>query len=335
VTVNGHNDIQLDREHRRGRFAAMVHGLDVPLIVAPMTGVSSPELVLAATAANVAASFPTHNCRSSEELDRWLTNFNVDAAQANSPNGPVLPNLIVHTSNDRRTQDLEVIIGHRVPAVITSVGSPAAVVGPLHDAGILVLSDVASLRHVERAIDAGADGLILLAAGAGGQTGWANPLAFVRAARAMWDGPLILAGGVVDGAALLAARVAGCDLGYMGTRFIATHESAASPQYRQAVVDARLDDIEVTTAFTGLATSMIKAPETASVRAAGSYDARNLPDLDGAAANVSFFSAGHSVSATTAISAASTLIAQIRAEYADAVRTSRALLSLADDSAFR
>src|ERR1700679_661888 len=129
--------------HKNTRFAAMAGGLDLPLIVAPMTGVSSPDLVLAATEMNVASSSPTHNCGSSEELDRWLTVFTVAAAQASRPYGPTLPNLIVHTSNDRRTQDLKVIIRHRVPAVITSVGSPAAVVGPLHDAGILVLSDVA------------------------------------------------------------------------------------------------------------------------------------------------------------------------------------------------
>jgi nitronate monooxygenase len=288
--------------------------------------VSSAELVLAAAAVNVAVSFPTHNCATPDELDRWLTDFDDAAAQSSTPFGPVLPNLIVHGSNVRRSQDLDVIIGHGVPAVITSVGSPSAVVGPLRDAGILVLSDVASMRHVERAIDAGVDGLILLAAGAGGQTGWANPLAFVRAVRAIWGGPLVLAGGVVDGAALLAARVAGCDLGYMGTRFIATHESAASPQYRQAVVEARLDDIELTTAFTGLATSMIKTSRAAAVPEVETYDARTLPDLDGAAANVGFFSAGHSVSATTAISHAYELVAQIRGEYAAAVTASRALL---------
>jgi nitronate monooxygenase len=329
--VNVHNGIYPYRGHLSGQFAAMAGGLDVPLIVAPMTGVSSPELVRAAAKANVAVSFPTHNCASPDELDRWLTAFDNATAQSDTPFGPVLPNLIVHGSNDRRTQDLDVIIGHRVPAVITSVGSPSAVVGPLHDAGILVLSDVASLRHVERAIDAGVDGLILLAAGAGGQTGWANPLAFVRAARAIWDGPLVLAGGVVDGAALLAARVAGCDLGYMGTRFIATHESAASEQYRQAVVEARLDDIELTTAFTGLATSMIKASRAAAAPDVETYDARTLPDLDGAAANVSFFSAGHSVSATTSISRVCELVAQIRGEYAAAVTASRALLAPAGD----
>jgi nitronate monooxygenase len=282
--------------------------------------------VLAAAGAGVAVSFPTHNCGSADELDRWLTTFGRAAALCDTPTGPVLPNLIMHTTNARRSADLELLIRHRVPAVITSVGSPAAVVGPLHDAGILVFSDVASLRHVERAIIAGVDGLILLAAGAGGQTGWANPLAFVRAARAVWDGPLILAGGVVDGAALLSARVAGCDLGYMGTRFIATHESAASVEYRQAVVDARLDDIELTTAFTGLATSMIKSPNPAPVGNVNSFGAAVLPDLDGSSANITFFSAGHSVSATTGISSAAALIAEIGEEYRQALADTRALL---------
>jgi nitronate monooxygenase len=325
-----HNDVHLRGGQFSDRFAAMVDALAVPLIVAPMTGVSSPELVMAAAAANVAVSFPTHNCGSAAELDQWLTDFEAAAAESSAPSGPVLPNLIVHASNDRRTEDLDIVIHHRVPAVITSVGSPSAVVGPLHDAGILVLSDVASIRHVERAIVAGVDGLILLAAGAGGQTGWANPLAFVRAVRAMWDGPLILAGGVVDGAALLAARVAGCDLGYMGTRFIATHESAAAPEYRQAVVGACLDDIELTTAFTGLPTSMIKAPNRARAGRVRAYDARELPDLDGAAANDGFFSAGHSVSAATAIRSASALVVEICGEYAAAIAGARALLTAVD-----
>lgn len=308
----------------------MADALILPLIVAPMTGVSSLELVLAASASGVAVSFPTHNCGSTNELDRWLTECGDAAVRASMPPGPVMPNLIVHATNARRTADLNVLIRHRVPAVITSVGSPAAVVTPLHDAGILVLSDVSSLRHVQRAIDAGVDGLILLAAGAGGQTGWANPLAFIRATRAVWDGPLILAGGVVDGATLLAARIAGCDLGYMGTRFIATHESAASPQYRRAVVEANLDDIELTTAYTGLGTNMIKAPKgTPAHDVVDAFGATVLPDLDGTSDNTGFFSAGPGVSATTATSSTPELVEQIRHEYAEAIATARKSLSAA------
>jgi nitronate monooxygenase len=133
------------------------------------------------------------------------------------------------------------------------------IIGPLHDAGIEVFSDVASMRHVHRAIEAGVDGLVLLTAGAGGQTGWANPLAFIRAVRKEWDGPVVLAGGVADGTSLLAALVAGYDLAYMGTAFIATTESSAAQPYKQAVVTSSLDDIELTSRFTGIPTSMIRS----------------------------------------------------------------------------
>ena len=127
--------------------------------------------------------------------------------------------------------------------VITSVGSPEPVIEPLHKIGCLVLADMASLRHARKAVEAGADGLVLLSAGAGGQTGWVNGLAFVRAVRRFFDGPLVLAGGMADGQALWASRVLGCDLGYMGTKFIATSESLAAPAYKQMLLDAELDDV--------------------------------------------------------------------------------------------
>lgn len=278
-----------------------------------MTGVSSLELTIAAVDAGIAASFPVHNCATSAEVDRWLGRI----AEGTDPaaGGAVLPNLVVHKTNARLPADLAVLTRRRVPAVITSVGSPAQVVGPLQDAGVLVLSDVSSLHHAERALALGVDGLVLLSAGAGGQTGWANPLAFTRAVRAMWDGPLILSGGVVDGVSLPAARVAGCDLGYMGTRFIATAESAVSDGYRAAVVAARLDDIETTSALTGLATNIIRPARGLPRTAVDEYDTALLPDLDSAAGNADAYSAGHSVSAVTGVSAASTLIAQIESEY--------------------
>ena len=134
------------------------------------------------------------------------------------------------------TQDLQVLLRHRPEMVITSVGSPAPVIGPLHDAGALVFADVASIRHAERAVAAGADGLVLLTAGAGGQTGWLNPFVFVRAVRAFFDGPLVLAGGITDGHALRAAQALGCDLAYMGTKFIATRESMADIRYKEMLV---------------------------------------------------------------------------------------------------
>lgn len=293
--------------------------LRMPLLVAPMTGVSNWELTAAAINAGAAASFPTHNCADSAEVGAWLTEISTAAG----PGAAVMPNLVVHRTNARLREDLDVLIAHEVPAVITSVGSPDAVIEPLHDAGIAVLSDVASLRHAERAIAAGVDGLVLLCAGAGGQTGWANPLAFVRAVRGFWDGLIVMAGGIIDGAGLLAAVVAGCDLGYMGTRFIATTESAATAPYREAVVRARLDDIEITTALTGLATNMIKTLAKSPV-APTEYDAAILPDLGGAAGNNEFFSAGHGVSAVTAVADASAVIEQISDEFRHAARTAAA-----------
>src|SRR6202043_2384166 len=144
--------------------------------------------------------------------------------ESGKPAAPICANLIVHRSNARLGEDLQVLLRHRPEIVITSVGSPAGVLAPLHDAGALVFADVATLRHAERAIAAGADGLVLLTAGAGGQTGWLNPLVFVRTVRRFFSGPLVLAGGICDGRALLAAEALGCDLAYMGTKFIATRE---------------------------------------------------------------------------------------------------------------
>jgi nitronate monooxygenase len=209
--------------------------------------------------------------------------------------------------------------------VITSVGTPAPVIGPLHDAGVLVLADVASIRHAERAIEAGADGLVLLSAGAGGQTGWLNPFAFVRAVRAFFAGPIVLAGGIADGRALYAASVLGCDLAYMGTKFIATRESMADPRHKAMLVESSADDILLTTAFTGLQTNMLKP----SIAAAG-LDPADLPkrgaieigkDIDVGAREArpkrwrDIWSAGHSTSGVTDVPSATELIARTAAEY--------------------
>src|SRR3954449_2768261 len=239
------------------------HGrLALPLIAAPMFLVSGVELMVAACRNGVIGSFPSANCRSTEQLDEWLTDIEARLLRHEDQTGrkaaPLCPNLIVHRSNARLEQDLQVLLRHRPEMVITSVGSPSQVIEPLHDAGALVLADVASIRHAERAVAAGADGLVLLTAGAGGQTGWLNPFAFVRAVRAFFDGPIVLAGGISDGHALRAAEVLGCDLTYMGTKFIATRESMADERHKRMLVDGSADDILLTTAFTGLQTSMLK-----------------------------------------------------------------------------
>ncbi len=278
-------------------FAALRDRLRLPLIAAPMFRVSGVDLVVAACRNGVIGAFPTANCRSVEELDAWLS-----AIRAAPLLAPWCANLIVHRSNPRMQDDLAVLLRHAPEVVITSVGSPAGVIGPLHDAGALVFSDVASIRHAERAIEAGADGLILLTAGAGGQTGWLNPFAFVRAVRRFFDGPLVLAGGIGDGQALAAALALGCDLGYMGTRFIATAESMAQPEYKQMLVDSDADDVLLTRAFTGLQTNMLRP----SIVAAG-LDPDNLPAHGGldVAKDITadqprrwrdIWSAGHSVS---------------------------------------
>ena len=236
--------------------------LRIPVIAAPMTDVSGPGLVAAACAAGVIGAFPAHNTADSAALGHWLRLIADRAAELTPPGrrpAPVAVNLIVHRSNARLQDDLQAVIRGGADLVVASVGSPAGIVGPLHDAGIAVLADVASLRHLERARQAGADGVVLLAAGAGGQTGWANPIAFLRAVSERYDGIVVAAGGISDGAGILAAQILGADLAYLGTRFIATSESLAPPDYRAAVVAATLDDITTSTQLTGLAANVLTA----------------------------------------------------------------------------
>src|SRR3569623_258715 len=303
--------------------------LVLPLIAAPMFLVSGVELMVAACRNGVIGSFPTVNCRSTEQLEAWLAEIATRLQQHEDHTGhraaPLCPNLIVHRSNARLEQDLAVLLRHKPEIVITSVGSPAPVVKPLHDAGALVLADVATLRHAERAAEAGADGLVLLTAGAGGQTGWLNPFAFVRAVRAFYDGIIVLAGGISDGQALHAAEVLGCDLGYMGTKFIATHESMADDRYKRLLVESSADDILLTTAFTGLQTSMLKPSIVAAGLDPGDLPARGAIDIGkdidiGARENRpkrwrDIWCGWHSTSCVTGVMAVDDLVARTLAEY--------------------
>ncbi|MBR0756283.1 nitronate monooxygenase [Bradyrhizobium jicamae] len=303
--------------------------LKLPLIAAPMFLVSGVELVVAACRNGVIGSFPTVNCRETEQLDAWLTEIatrlHAHADASGKAAAPACPNLIVHRSNARLADDLAVLLRHKPEIVITSVGSPAPVLGPLHDAGALVFADVASIRHAERAVAAGADGLVLLTAGAGGQTGWLNPFVFVRAVRGFFDGPIVLAGGISDGQALRAAEALGCDLAYMGTKFIATQESLADIRYKQMLVDSSADDILLTSAFTGLQTNMLRP----SIEAAG-LDPDNLPargaidiaeDIDIGARESrpkrwrDIWSGGHATSGVTGVVSVDELVARTVAEY--------------------
>ncbi|MGE0600179.1 MAG: NAD(P)H-dependent flavin oxidoreductase [Dehalococcoidia bacterium] len=264
--------------------------LSLPLIAAPMSGVSSPELVTEACLSGIVGAFPTRNCRTLEELDLWLTNIQTARHRAEAegkPSGLLSANLVIR-GNNRLPEDIQAIIRHGVDFVITSVGSPKEFVSPLHDAGISVFADVASMHHAHRALEAGVDGLVLLSAGAGGHTGWANGFAFTRAVRAEYDGPVVMAGGISDGTALWAAIVLGCDLAYMGTKFIATHESAASDDYRRKLTEISFDEIELGIAPNGVAASTIRG-------GAGS--------------------AGHSVSGVTRIMSVRDVVAETRAEW--------------------
>ena len=310
--------------------------LRLPLIAAPMLNVSGVDLVVAACRNGVIGAFPTANARSTAQLDQWLSDIAARLFAAPEEAAPCCPNLIMRSP--RLAEDLACLLAHRVEMVITSVGSPTPVVAALHGIGCVVLADVATIAHARKAIAAGVDGLVLLSAGAGGQTGWLNPLAFVRALRAEYDGLLVLAGGVSDGVALRAALVLGCDLAYMGTRFIATRESLADDAYRQMLVDCSADDVLLTRAFTGLPTSML-APairragldpaqldeQVSPATAAQLFGGGSQPDKPGAAGVEGprrwrdIWSAGHSVSGVRAVLTVDALLARVEQEFHSAL----------------
>ena len=296
--------------------------LTLPVVLAPMFRVCGPELVIAASRAGIAGSFPTANCRTSEELGEWVAQIKAGLADEPQPR-PWGANLII--KHARRAADLEVLLANRPDFVITSVGSPAPVIGPLHDAGVSVLADVASIEHARKAAAAGVDGLVLLSAGAGGNTGWLNPFVFVRAVREFFSGTLILAGGVTDGVSIAAAQVLGCDLVYLGTKAIAATESMATAEYKQMLVDSSADDIHLTKAFTGMPTNMLRP----SIVAAGLDPAALNEDAtpmsadgtyggarhDGPARWSDIWAAGHTVSGVRELAPIADVVAGLRAEY--------------------
>lgn len=315
----------VDTPHIRG----LQRRLRLPVIAAPMFTVSGPDLVIAACKAGVIGAFPTANCRTLDELDQWLRSI----SQALQPgDAPFCPNLIM--KRDNLSAELELLARHRVEMVITSVGSPLPVIEGLHDIGCAVFADVANIQHASKAVAAGVDGLVLLTAGAGGQTGHANPFAFVRAVRAFFDGPIALAGGVGDGTAVYATRTLGCDLVYMGTRFIATAESMAPAAYKNMLIDSDLDDIVLTRAFTNLETnilrpSIVKAgldparlPEdwgkegAAMLRGSGDDAVKRWKDI---------WSAGHSVSQIDRLDSVAAVVDELIVDYAAAARRARSL----------
>jgi nitronate monooxygenase len=309
------------------RWNGMVSGLRLPILVAPMFLVSGPRLVVAAGRHGLIGSFPTAYPRTLEDLERWFQEIEHGLPQRPAGSAPYAANLIVHPTNERMEAELELICKHKVPIVIASVGNPARIVARVHEYGGVVLTDIARIDHARKAVDRGVDGLILLCAGAGGHTGWINPFAFVRAVRAFYDGPLILAGGIADGTSLHAARALGADLAYVGTRFIATAESDAKPEYQQMIVDSTADDIVLTAAVSGLPANWLKK----------SLELRGYTDLNQAASGGFSFSeklkawrdvwgAGHGVDSTMSRATVEEVVFQLEVEYLRASNAAAAVI---------
>jgi nitronate monooxygenase len=222
--------------------------LSLPVIASPMFIVSNPRLVAAECKAGIVGSFPALNARPAELLDEWLTQLKAelathDAAHPERPAAPFAVNQICHRSNDRLMRDMETCVKHQVPIIITSLQVSAELVAAAHSYGGVVFHDVTSIRHAEKAIEAGVDGLILVCAGAGGHAGTLSPFALLPEIRRIFQGPIALAGAIANGQSILAAQALGADFAYMGTRFIATQEANAVDAYKQMLVDTRAEDI--------------------------------------------------------------------------------------------
>ena len=221
--------------------AVMKDKLSIPVVGSPLFIISGPELVIAQCKAGVVGSFPSLNARPLEVLDDWLVQINeeLDAYNQANPESPAAPfavNQIVHNSNDRLMQDVELCVKHKVPVVITSLGARPEVFEAIHSYGGICLHDVINNRFAKKAIEKGADGLICVAAGAGGHAGTLSPMAFIQEVREWFDGPVLLSGAISTGDSVLAALSMGADLAYIGSAFIATKEANADPAYKQAQV---------------------------------------------------------------------------------------------------
>ena len=299
----------------------------LPVIAAPLFIVSSPALVVAQCAAGIVGCLPALNARTTDQLDQWLGEITAalaahDAAHPGRPAGPLGVNLIAHRSNARLEDDLAVLARHRVPIVITSMGARTDINDAVHGWGGLVLHDVITDGFARKAIDKGADGLIAVAAGAGGHAGTRSPFALVQEIRAWFDGPLALSGAIASGRSILAARALGADFAYIGSSFIATHEANASAAYRQMLVDGSSDDIVYTDLFSGVHANYLKP----SVRAQGLDPDRldGLPrgavDATGGKAWRDIWGAGQGIAAIRDVVTTEALVQRLTQEYEQAAR---------------
>ena len=292
---------------------AALQNLSLPAIVAPMFLVSGPDLVVASSKAGVVGTFPTLNQRTTEGYEAWLKGIAERLGGAHAPYGV---NLIVHKSNQRVKQDLEVTVRHRVPVVITSLGAVKEIVDAVHSYGGLVFHDVINRRHAEKAAEAGVDGIIAVCAGAGGHAGLLSPFALVTEIRSFFSGTIILSGAMSRGGHILAAQAIGADLAYLGTRFIATTESMADDRFKQMIVKSSAADILYTPAISGVNANFL----TPSIVAAG-LDPDNLPkhtkmDMQNEArAWKDVWSAGQGVGSITDVPSVSELCARLAGEY--------------------
>ena len=307
--------------------AVLKDSLRLPIIGAPMFIVSGPELVIAQCKAGIVGSFPALNARPPELLDEWLTQITseLDEYRSANPDKPVAPfavNQIVHQSNDRLQHDVELCVKHQVPIVITSLRPPAAVVEAIHSYGGLVFHDVINVRHANKAIEQGVDGIIAVCAGAGGHAGTLSPFALVKEIREHYDGTIILSGSMSSGQDALAAQAMGADLAYIGTRFIATEEANAPPGYKQMIVDSAAKDIVYTSLFTGVHGSYLRG----SIVNAG-MNPDDLPEGDKAAMDFGsgggskakawrdIWGAGQGVGTMHDVPAVAELVARMEADY--------------------
>jgi nitronate monooxygenase len=301
--------------------------LKLPIVAAPLFIISNPDLVIAQCKAGIVGSFPALNARPAEELDRWLEKITTelaeyDAANPESPSAPFAVNQIVHGSNDRLQHDMEMCVKWKVPIVITSLGAKEFVNESVHSYGGIVLHDIINDRFARKAIEKGADGLIAVAAGAGGHAGALSPFALVQELREWFDGPLLLSGSIANGDAVLAAQAMGADLAYIGSAFIATKEANAEQPYKQSLVDSSADDIVLSNLFTGVHGNYLKP----SIIAAG-MDPDNLPESDPSKMNFGsggnsdakawkdIWGCGQGIGAVKAVLSAQELVDKIEAQY--------------------
>ncbi|WP_439100969.1 NAD(P)H-dependent flavin oxidoreductase [Congregibacter sp.] len=304
--------------------------LRLPAVAAPLFIISNPDLVIEQCKAGIVGSFPSLNARPLEELDRWLDRISTelaayDEANPDAPSAPYAVNLIVHGSNNRLQEDLEMCVKYKAPIVITSLGAKEFVNDAIHSYGGIVLHDIINNRFAKKAIEKGADGLIAVAAGAGGHAGTTSPFALVQEIREWFDGPLLLSGSIASGDAVLGAQAMGADLGYIGSAFIATDEANAEEAYKQAIVDYNSSDIIYSNLFTGVHGNYL-AP---SVEAAG-LDPSNLPESDptamdfGSGGNTdakawkNIWGCGQGIGAVKSVGPTAALVERLRVEYAAA-----------------